>query len=255
MRCYLFLSFFPLLEYEGISLIKKRNHQNNHTESEVNMCKEFQDIINKKREFSKYIGSINVEEMAKKYTRKELSEFVDELRKIDLISLEYKVSEQIQKKKEEEYPEILSVHCYPVIKEMDFLSEKEKLMLDKLLMMIGKGNYVYGLQRKLGSIEKIKMVEDFLIEREVVEAKYYCKCPGCGSGDISSELTLNEKEELEKVFKEPEHECREEMIETKLEYICLDCESDVGDFDNLKELTFRRVCKLVVDRDRSLDNV
>ncbi|MGF7535342.1 hypothetical protein AAGG74_16960 [Bacillus mexicanus] len=217
------------------------------------MNKEFQIIIQKKKEYSEFVESINIEELGKKYTREELKTLEDELKKINLESIKYELSNVIEKKKKEEYPELQGVHHYPVIKELDFLTENEKVLLDKHLLMIRKGNIIGGLTRKM-HYGKVGKVENFLIEKGIAEPEYIAICPSCGRGTVSGMLSDKEKNELEEIIKDVNNPRREVIMENTLNYTCQECE-EFEEVEGIKELQFKRTCRLVAERDKSLDNV
>lgn len=221
-------------------------------ESEGLMNKEFQIIIEKKKEYSEFVESINIEELSEKYTREELKTLEGELKKINLESIEYELSNVIEKKKKEEYPELLGVHHYPVIKEIDLLTENQKVLLDKHLLMIGKGNVIGGLTRKL-HYGKVTKVENFLIEKGIAEPEYIAICPSCGRGEVSGMLSHKEKNELEKIIEDVNNPRREVIMENTLRYICQECE-EFEEVEDIKELQFKRICRLVAERDKSLDD-
>lgn len=107
------------------------------------LSSELQTIINKYQEFDSFLKGINVEDF-KKYSRAELKEFYEELRKYTFFrSLSLEVSKIMEEKKKEEYPELLEVHHYPDIKEIDFLSEEDRIKLDNYLAGLGFHHYLY----------------------------------------------------------------------------------------------------------------
>jgi len=86
-----------------------------------------QTIINKYTEFDTYLKQININEF-KQFTRDELTEFKNELP--SYFSFRYLTSEIndiIENKKLQEYPELLGVHHYPEIKELDCIFEENKI--------------------------------------------------------------------------------------------------------------------------------
>jgi len=93
-----------------------------------------QTIINKYNEFGTYLKEININEF-KQFSREELIEFKNELS--SYFSFRYLTSEIndiIEDKKLQEYPELLGVHHYPEIKELDYISEEDKIKLDNFLV-------------------------------------------------------------------------------------------------------------------------
>ncbi len=99
--------------------------------------------------------------------------------------LSYSISEKdvqdelekiMDNKKIEEYPKILGVHYYPIIKEMDFISEERKIELDRF---IEGCNRRASLKRDI-SIELNSEEIKFLVDNEILEPIYsfYCNCCG-----------------------------------------------------------------------------
>lgn len=214
----------------------------------------FEEIKGKYQEFNTYLESIDLQELRKKHSREELKKLSSELYDIKIRSLAYELSKMTEEMKQEEFPQLLGVHRYPVLKEIDFLNEEEKIKLDKHLLMVRKGNYLYGLHNVTRNSEKVKMVLKFLIEKGVVEERYFALCPRCGSGHISAQLDKIQKAELDLVMKDKEHNEREEVLEKYMEYVCMDCDSEPNVY-HLTELYYKTVHKMMVERDKSLDTV
>lgn len=214
----------------------------------------FEEIKTKYQEFNTYLESIDLQDLRKKHSREELKKLSKELYAIEIRSLAYELSKITEEMKKEEFPQLLGVHRYPVLKEIDFLTEEEKIKLDKHLVMVRKGNYLYGLHNVTRNSEKVKMILKFLLERGVVEESYFALCPRCGSGHISAQLGKNEKEKLDIVMKDKNHSERDEVLEKYLEYVCMDCDSEPN-VEHLSELFYKTVHKMMIERDKSLDNV
>jgi peptide subunit release factor 1 (eRF1) len=205
-------------------------------------------------EFNTYLESIDLNELRKKHTRAELKKLSEDLYSINIKSLAYEISKLVDEMKKEEFPELLGVHHFPDLREIDFLTDEKKIKLDEHLARVRVGNYLYGLRNVIKDSKKIKMVEQFLLEKGIVEDRYYVLCPVCGTGHISNELNKEQKAELEEVVKDLNHKEREETLEKYLEYICMDCEIE-ADIRNLTSLYFKTVYKMKKERDGSLDHV
>lgn len=218
------------------------------------MGKEKLEVIKERyREFATFLDGIAIEEIEKEYSRSELKELSKELSNINLRSFSYEITKMIQKKKEEEYPELLGIHHYPVLKEIDFLSEDKKLELDKFLARFVVGNELSGLSRMMYS-KDLKRFEEFLIEKGIAEAKFYAFCPRCHSGWISRLLTLEEMKLVEALLKDKKNEDRSENLEGYLEYCCSQCDEE-AEFERIDTVNFGRLLKIVQGRNKSLDNV
>ncbi|MED2737060.1 hypothetical protein [Bacillus toyonensis] len=210
-------------------------------------------IKEKYKEFAAFLDGIAIEEIEKECSRSELKDLSKELSNINLRSFSYEITKMIQKKKEEEYPELLGIHHYPVLKEIDFLSEDKKLELDKFLARFVVGNELSGLSRMMYSND-LKRLEEFLIEKGIAEAKFYACCTTCGGGWISKLLTIDEKKLVETLLEDKKNEDRSEMLEGYLEYYCSQCD-DEPDIERIDTVNFGRLLKIVQGRDKSLDNV
>ncbi|WP_088362626.1 hypothetical protein [Bacillus cereus] len=210
-------------------------------------------IKEKYKEFAAFLDRITIEEIEKEYSRSELKEFTDDLSKIKVRSLSYEISKLIQKKKEEEYPELLGIHHYPVLKEIDFLTEKKKLELDGFLARFRVGNYLTGLSRIMFSND-LKRFEEFLIEKKVVEEKFYAFCPLCNSGWISMLLSKEEKELVEALLEDKKSENKYELLGEFLQYYCSECDNE-QDIERITVVNFGRKLKVIQERDKTLDKV
>lgn len=210
-------------------------------------------ILSKYVEFEEYLQTVDLNELRKIYSRHELTEFRKQLYGVKLRSIAYEVGQMIDEMKKEEYPELLGVHHYPILRKIDFLSEDEKKKLDDFLLAIRPNNYVTGLWRVAGS-EKSKQIEQFLIDNNVVEEKHFALCPNCWDEHISSSLTNKQREQLEAILADKEDEDRYEKLAGILLYGCGECHEEF-DFDELNQLQYKTALKLIMERDTSLDNV
>lgn len=232
------------------------------------MKKELQQIIDKYKEFKDYLNDIDTS-MLKKASRSELQEFVKEIRVTDTfryISLE--VDEIIEKKKTEEYPQLLRVHNYPEIKELDCISEDDKIVLDEYLLSLGFRCYIHkysGAWRNIAdkwSNEVEVKVFKFLVDKGIVELLY--KLELC-----HMRLTLS-KEKMDKCFryfkledmaktKEEWNEYYDLEAELELPSCCFECDEEISITKNvLIQVQNSPDCylyKVVKERDKSLDNV
>jgi len=139
-----------------------------------------QTIINKYTEFDTYLKQININEF-KQFTRDELTEFKNELP--SYFSFRYltsKINQIIENKKKQEYPELLGVHHYPEIKELDYISEENKIKLDNFLVEWGWNSYLHEYTPKLTGIFKnwsneivnLSNILEFLASKQILE-RYY----------------------------------------------------------------------------------
>lgn len=88
------------------------------------------------------------------------------------------------KKKAEIYPEILGVHYFPELKEIDWLSETEKVKLDRLLEnRLTKSSQIQELGEK---------TIRFLIDKKILEKRYVLECH-CGSFDCYERIITEDR--------------------------------------------------------------
>lgn len=213
---------------------------------------ELEQILDTYKKFAKYLDAVDLNELRTKFTRREMDNFSLNIYSIKTRNLGYDTSKLVKEWKKEEYPELLGVHSYPVIKEIDFLNENQKLSLDKHLAKMRVGNHLYGLYNVTRDSEKTKLVETFLVEKEIVDEGYYAICPQCNSSHLSGRLNKEEKDKLISLVKDPSYVEREELLEKYLEYNCIDCES-CTDMNEMSEIKFKADFTLMLERDKSLD--
>lgn len=92
------------------------------------------------------------------------------------------LEEILKEKKIKEYPEVLDVHYYPVIKNIDFLSDNEKIDLDKTI----KNAYLIRLSRgKLNELNN--KILHFLLTNKIIERQYIFHC-SCGDDECYDEV-------------------------------------------------------------------
>lgn len=218
--------------------------------------KEMQEILAKFQEFNQYLESIDLDEMKKNYSRTELKAFSKQLYDLKVRSLAFEISKMTDQMKIEEFPQLLGVHRFPVIQEIDFLTDKQKIELDKFLGSFRKGNYVNGLWRIANNSEKAKKIEQFMIEKGVFGEEFVVTCPNCSDEHISNIMTKEQKERLLELLKQEHTWERYEELEKLLYYGCDECDY-VLDFEkaNQESIRFKTYNKFIGERDASLDNV
>lgn len=96
------------------------------------------------------------------------------------------LKEIMEIKKSLEYPEITGIHYYPIIKTIDFITEKEKIELDILIKDANKNRKVL---RKIRDLDE--RVLNFLIDKDIIEKVYifHCECESdeCYDTEITQE--------------------------------------------------------------------
>jgi hypothetical protein len=228
-------------------------------------------IIKKYLDFNEYLQQINVKDFDQ-FSRQELIEFTKILRQhTHLRYITSDIDKIIANKKLEEYPELLGVHNYPEIKEIDFLSEEDKVNLDKSLCSLGYSSYIYKgstLWRNVSNTwsEDVQdKIFKFLLEKGIVERHY--KIHPCCFDKVISQVVVNNfmtffnlHDENGIIPKEKYFE-NEEFIYSMMnesEGCCDDCDNDYEiTKDMIEEAinnTWQHLYKVVKTRDKSLDD-
>lgn len=229
-----------------------------------------QRIIKKYQEFYSFLDEIPTEEL-EKYSRSELKEFQKELQKLSYPrALPLEVDKIINEKKIKEFPELLGVHHYPIIKELTCLSDEDKINLDKHLYTIGfnriiqKGSLTWEALTKYWTVEVQEKVLQFLVEQGILKRMYRLSI----CHDV---ITLSEKEVndyltyfyLKKNFKQ----LRKEELDTfykleddlEVQYPCMFCDEEVEvQEDDIQEVLvnkYTHIYRIIKERDTSLDDV
>ena len=228
-----------------------------------------QTIINKYNEFDTYLKEINIEEF-KQFTREEISEFTKILP--SYFSFRYLVSEIndiVDNKKKQEYPELLGVHHYPEIKELDYISEDDKIKLDNFLVEWGFHSYLHKYTHKFREISKnwtdkiVDEILELLTSKQILE-KYYKLYICCDYIIIDKEkinkylryfelsekkrLSDKEGEELDKL------NCRLEF----LTLFCSECDEQIEITEEIIMDTINNpdcLYKIIKERDKSYDKL
>lgn len=216
-------------------------------------------ILAKQKEFKSFIESVDLQALRATFSREELKSFEQSLREIKVPSLSFEISKLIDNMKKEEFPQLLSVHRYPLINKINFLTQSEKEALDKHLMLIRMGNPVYNLYRVVRDSKKQELLKAWLLENQIVEPRYMATCFDCGSGYVTQEMNEEKKDALLadfNAYKDGSKASDEdgESLLSRFEMMCYECEESF-ELDNLRRLNFKENLYLIADRDKSLDNV
>jgi len=232
------------------------------------MNNQLQTIINKYNEFNKYLNSINIEEF-KQLSREELIEFKNELPScFSFRYLNSEIDEIIKEKKLQEYPELLGVHHYPEIKELNCISEEDKIKLDEFISSWGFNSYLHEYTHKLRDIKDwnneiaIKILE-FLTSKQIL--KRYYRLYICCDYIIVDEEKLNKYLRLFELKESKELSDKEDKeynnLYLELDYLtcfCPDCDNEI---EITKEMIMETInnpnylYKIIKERDKSYDNV
>lgn len=206
------------------------------------------EIKGKIEEFNQYIENIDLEELSENYTRKELEQFVKDVYRMDSPSIASKVSNLTKEMKIAEYPQLLGVHHFPVLENIPFLTDDEKIGLDKYLVRLHVGDYVFGLWRIVDQ-EKSEKLQNWLEENGVIENQYFVRCPHCHD-EVLTVLTEDEKRKIDDQNREQTFQ----FLFEKIYSMCMECEMEI-DIDSIEHITYEPVYKMKMERDTSLDHV
>lgn len=106
------------------------------------------------------------------------------------------VAEALEQLKMKKYPILKVAHYYPVINEMDSLSDESKHKLDEVLFGLRQGSYVTTRSRAWSdlkfSTEMTEKVLEFLYDKGVVEKMYKILCKCGDDGKIISEQSYKD---------------------------------------------------------------
>lgn len=209
-------------------------------------------VLQKYKELSLFLETIDLIQLKKEYTRDELNQFKNEISEIKLRSLSYEIGKLTDQMKKEEYPELLGVHNYPVLKDIDFLSEKEKIDVDNFLVKhIPNRDYVQNIWHVVKTDKKQKLLTQFLLEKGIVEERHVLVCPNCSDNHLSKFLTTKEKEKLQELV---QNKADYEDFEAYVSFYCDECGYDFEP-EKLEKLYLKTYHKMVMQRDTSFDNV
>lgn len=220
-------------------------------------------ILQKFEELRFYVAGIDREELKKQFTREELKVFNEKLSDVKSDSLWYDIHRIIDAKKLEEYPELLQVHNFPALKEIDFMTEEQKIKLDERMSGFRVGEYVGGISRFVSDYKKL---EHFLVDKGIAERVYYLQC-SCEEQFLSDMLSEEDKVKLEEIMKKEYNGLIEkwtkedkEFYDKKVQEYCADCyaASEYHDANRQLErgqLFFKELLRMKVERDNSLYNV
>lgn len=164
------------------------------------------------------------------------------------------IREIIESKKAELYPEILGVHYFNEIKEINFISEEEKVKLDRLL---SKRNI---RRDEINNLDE-KIIE-FLLEKQIIEKLYVISCAHYYNFDCQETIFINEKVEKLKSYWEKQSNGEETTDEEDEELcygcfeICCDYERiEVTNLEEFEEHLYEIRYRLIKKPDRSLDDL
>ena len=229
-------------------------------EKHVNIINE---ILEAYTQFQTYLSSIQLDELKKQCNRKELEAFTDQLRQINKRELPYELSLLTEEMKKEEYPELLGVRYFPVVKEIDFLTEPEKIALDKMLGR-QKPSYFFTTamwRRVTPNTKNHEPLIHFLIDKGVIKEDKVLVCPHCEDSHLTARLSATEAEILEQNIRAYQKSTSDEeksnlygSITAVVADYCDECDGE-ADWIKMQELCFKPFLTLAAEADRTLDAV
>lgn len=216
-------------------------------------------VLTKYNELNEFLSSISLDDLRKQFNRHELNEFKSNLYDAKLRSLAYEIGKLTEEMKVEEFPQLLGVHRFPILKNIDFMTEEKKIELDKELVRFRVGNYLPYLGRYTKKVDKL---EQFLLENGVIEKKYVVTCPCCGADEwLSSSLKLEKKNRVDTLLNMSEGNfCdAEEEFESIVDCICEECGFspeyyEMREYARKEQIKYKELLKMKMQRDKSLDD-
>lgn len=220
--------------------------------------KMLEEVYQRYKEFGTYLEQLDLEQVKENYERKEIREYADRIREISLRSVAWELDEVEKKMKEDELPELKKAHRYPIINEVSFLSEEEKVDLDIRLARIGKGKFTYPKWITRGVGEKGEELIAWLVKRGVIEGYTEVICGRCYQG-LLGRITLEQSGELGEIVRRSPNNEREdyEWLLNNLQEYCSECTTSVEEMvDQGTGLMENKdaIYKMLIEQDRSLAN-
>ena len=209
---------------------------------------DMKEVIKKYEEFKAFLETINIESLKNTHSRQELQAFQEQLKAISLPQLSWEIGKLLKEMKEEEFPQLKSVYRYPELNEIDFMTEKKKVELDKYLGMVKPGNYVFHLARYTNQPQKL---ENYLKEKGIIEEAYHFTCSTHTHLKISSKMTLEEANKIKTAIIEKDSKYLQEALDG---YYCSTCE-DSPDYREWRDEYIQTDFVLAKERDKTLDKV
>lgn len=218
-----------------------------------------EEIISKQKEYEAYMNSIDITKL-EEFNREELSEFAKALRSSKQRYMALEVDKIIEQKKNEEYPELLGVHHYPELKEIDFLSQEQLIELDNQLASNRGKNTSFSLKSDI-HWDLHEKVYDFLVDKGILMKEIHLEC-GCGNREwLSKSFDEKLKEQWIEDLKKSNDECEPVGLLTEYEFFgyCEECEEyyELGDLSEqfFENLHFHHFYVKIKERDKRWDSL
>jgi len=214
-------------------------------------------ILNDVREFQAYLEKIDLANLGHDYTREDLLQLSNDFYSISMRSMGSDLKALADEMKLKEYPELLGVHQFPVLKEIAFMSEEEKIELDTYLSKCYLGYDVTGFGLFTFEKAKKKQLKEWLIEKNVINELHVVVCPHCLHTHVSKQMTAEQKDHLQTLFSNyknhGDYDAYEEL-DNELYLYCTNCEQEI-DLDYESSLEYRTINTLIAKRNKRLDNI
>lgn len=138
-------------------------------------------ILSIYRTLNEQLSQIDVPELKTQFNREELAELNREIYELKVAepSIRKEIHELTEQMKKEERPQLLGVYRFPIINEIDFLSQESKVLLDKELAKYNTNQSGFPIDIHIfeGSEELKKKAIEWLIEKDVLHIQYHTECP------------------------------------------------------------------------------
>jgi hypothetical protein len=201
-----------------------------------------EEILQGYLDFQEFLKNINLSGIEKHLSREDIRKLVSDIYAIKLRSLSSELQKLEAEMKLEEIPELKGVHNYPDLKEINFLSEEDKIVLDDYLAYLRLNSYIYQQSTKFQEVSEkwdkdiINKVFEFLLNKQIVEkvyAFYFCKnCFNSSKfltqSQVNNYLKFFEIEKIEYNSRTnlQNEEFEELMNSVEAESCCMECDND-----------------------------
>lgn len=221
-------------------------------------------ILQKKKEYEEFVNAVDLAEM-EQFNREQLTAFNKAYHETNARYITSEINYIIQRKKNEEYPELLGVHHYPELKEIDFLTENQLIKLDNQLAQNGGEHTSFSLKSEIAHWNLHEKIYAVLMEKGILIRKIYLQCT-CDNGGSWLSKAFDEKYKDQWVadLKKSNEECEEVGLLTQEAFryfgYCDECDNyeySLGDIkpEYLKNLSFHHFYVKVKEREKKWDMV
>ena len=196
------------------------------------------------------------------FSREELSEFAKKSREFRQRFITLEVDKIIDQKKHEEYPELLGVHHYPELKEIEFLTKEQLVQLDNEIAYNRGVHVTFHLKSDI-EWDLHEKVYDFLVSKGILIKEIHLDC-NCGrSSWISRSFDEKYKEQWLEDFKKSNEEYEAVGLLEKGEFeffgYCEECEEyyEFGELTKefIENLHFNHHYVKIKERNKQWDNI